>query len=461
VLCLYPYREDLKRGRYYPPLGLEIIARVVADHCEQIEVVDLRHESGVAVDFVRAETDMVCLSVNWDRDAEFVHEQIRAIPPEKFTVVGGRHATEAPEKWLNECPNIDILVRGDGEETIAEIARGEALEGIDGISYRRNGEIVHNSNRKYGTISNEIYPDRSLRRVRYALDFEGVDSGVAIDALAGSRGCPFNCKFCSFNLNPWGEKRPYSARSPESVVEELAGMDADLVIFTDDVFTHDTERVMAICDLIIQRGIKKRFVVNSRIEIARHMDVVRKMEQAGFVALLLGIESAQDKTLRAMNKGFDTAKIKEYFSKLRHTSMILHGYFILGCVGESEAEMLEIASFARQLGVDTLGLSPLRTMPHDGLKQLVAESPGYHISSSGFVYSDEISRDQLRDVRRAIWRRFYTPGHMLGLGWKFLRGRIVSLGTLARLLLAAARGEWARRKRKQARRKRRAHPHKS
>lgn len=455
-MCLYPYREDLKRGRYYPPVGLEIVARALRDHCAKIDVVDLRHERGVGVDFLREDTDLVCASVNWDRDIEFVREQINSVPAETFTVIGGRHATEDPEKWLAECPNVDVLVRGDGEEAIVEIARGDALESIAGISYRRGGEMVHNPNRRCGQISDEIYPDRSLRRYSYDLDFEGAGSGITVDAVAGSRGCPFNCRFCSFNLNPWGEKRPYSERSAESVVEELEKVDADLVIFTDDVFTHHPERAARIAELIVERGIRKRFVVNSRIEISRRMDVIRKMEKAGFVALLLGIESSQDKTLKSMNKGFDTAKIVERFDKLRHTSMILHGYFILGCIGETEEEMLEIAPFAHKLGVDTLGLSPLRTHPHDGLSQLVAETPGYHVSSSGFVYSDEISRERLREIRRKVWRRFYTPGHMLRLAWKFLRGGVFTPRMLLRVLLAAGRGELARRRRRRERRRQRS-----
>jgi radical SAM superfamily enzyme YgiQ (UPF0313 family) len=456
VLCVYPYREDLKRGRYYPPVGLEIIARALRPHCEAIDVVDLRHEGGVAADFLRPDTDLVCLSVNWDNDIEFVREQIRSIPPVIPTVLGGRHATEDPEKWLRDCPNVNALVRGDGEGTIAEFAAGEPLERIAGISYLREGQVKHNPNRRCRPLSDDLYPDRSLRRYRYAVDIEGASTGITIDALAGSRGCPFNCKFCSFSLNPWGEKRAYSARSPESVVDEIAEMDAELVIFTDDVFTHDPERVATICDLIVERGIRKRFVVNSRIDIARRMDVIRKMERAGFVALLLGIESAQDKTLRSMNKGFNTARIRERFDSLRHTSMILHGYFLLGAIGESEAEMLEIAPFARSLGVDTVGLSPLRTVPHDGLKQLVADSPGYHISKSGFVYSDDISRDRLREIRRMVWRRFYTAGHMMRLVWKFLRGGVLTPRIFVRLLWAGARGELARRRRRRAKRRRRA-----
>ncbi|MFC1764756.1 B12-binding domain-containing radical SAM protein [Planctomycetota bacterium] len=452
ALCLYPYCEDLKRGRYYPPLGLETVAAALAPFCEQLDIIDLRHETGIASDFVRAETDLVIISINWGRNTDFVREQIRLIPTDCFTVVGGRHATEAPETWLQDCPNIDILVRGDGDETIEEIAQGLPFEDIAGISYRQNGDLVHTNNRQYENIRNDIYPDRKRRRYRYNIDIEGVGTGVYTDSISGSRGCPFKCEFCSFNLNPWGEKCPYSSRSAKSVVDEIESMDADLVLFTDDCFNHEIDRVAEICELILKRGIKKQYIVNSRIEISKRMDVVRLMERAGFVALLLGIESAQDKTLKSMRKGFNTAKVLERFENLRKTKMILHGYFIFGCIGENEDEMLEIAPYARKLGIDTLGLSPLRTMPHDGLRDLVETTPGYHISSEGFIYSDEISRKSLKNLRRKIWRQFYTPGHILTLGWKLIRGGMVTPGLATRLLYAGARGELVRRGRKRAKR---------
>ena len=446
VLCVYPYRYDLKRARYYPPIGLEIIASVLRPFCSDIDVIDLRHEEGQAADFLRPETDLVCFSINWDRDPDFVREQIRSIGPGRLVVVGGRHATEVPEDWLRDCPNIDVIVRGDGEETISEIAQGRPLESIDGVSYRRNGEIVHTANRDPGPIRDDIRPDRSLRRARYEIDIEGVGTGITFDGIIGSRGCPFKCKFCSFSLNPWGKKRPYSARSPESVVDELAGMEADWVAFFDDIFTYDMDRAEAICDLIIKRGIKKHYMVNSRIEAAGRMDVLRKMEQAGFAVLLLGVESAHDKTLRSMNKGFDIATLERRFAVLRKSRMLLNGYFMLGCIGESEEEMLEIAPFARRLGLDTIALSPLRTVPHDGLRQLVADSPGYHVSPKGFVYSDAVSLHDLRRIRRAIWRRFYTPAHMLHLLWKSTRNGIFTPKTAARLVLASVRGWLLRRK---------------
>ena len=115
----------------------------------------------------------------------------------------------------------------------------------------------------------------------------------------------------------------------------------------DDLFTHDLDRVESHLRPDPGRGIRKRYFVNVRLEIARRPDVLRKMEQAGFSMLMLGVESAHDKTLRAMRKGFDVARIRKYFEVLRHSRMFLHGYFIVGCIGESRDDMLQIAPFAR------------------------------------------------------------------------------------------------------------------
>ena len=104
------------------------------------------------------------------------------------------------------------------------------------------------------------------------------------------------------------------------------------------------------------------------------------MERAGFAFLMFGIESTQDKTLRSMRKGFNIKQIREYCKGLRKTSMIRHGYFILGNIGETVPEMLEIPSFAPELGLDTIALSTLRAHPYSGLDELVANNPGYHIA---------------------------------------------------------------------------------
>jgi radical SAM superfamily enzyme YgiQ (UPF0313 family) len=427
VLCVFPYRKDLKKFRFIPPLGLEFIAKVIEPYAKVLDIIDLRYESKRTYAFLRPETDMVCFSVNWQRRVEFVREEIMSVPPDILTIIGGRHATEDPEGWLTSCPNVDAVVRGDGEEVMEDICKGVPFENIAGLSFRNGRGLIHNPVRKMGPLKDQLYPNRRLRRYTYEIELQNISTGVELDMFSASRGCPFNCTFCSFNFNPWGEKRNWSGRSPESIVEELAQVKAPIVGFTDEIFTHDMDRVERICDLILARGIRKKYVINARLEIARRPDVIRKMELAGFAMLLMGIESAHDKTLRSMRKGFNTAKIREYFEVLRDSSMILHGYFIVGNIGESVAEMEQIVPFAHELGLDTVNLTLLRNSPFSGLDEIVAQNPDYHITPTGKVYSDHCSIEELKQLRRKMSNEFYTKRQYLRILNKMRRSGLLKL----------------------------------
>jgi anaerobic magnesium-protoporphyrin IX monomethyl ester cyclase len=427
VLCVYPYRKDLKKFRFIPPLGLEFIGKVIEPYARVLDIIDLRYESKRTPDFLCPETDMVCFSVNWNRRVEFLREEIMSVPPDIFTILGGRHATEDPEGWFASCPNVDAVVRGDGEEVMEDLCKGVPLQNIAGLSFRKGNSIFHNPVRRLGAIKDQLYPNRSLRRYTYEVEVQNISTGVEMDIFSASRGCPFKCTFCSFNFNPWGEKRNWSGRSPESIVEELAQIKAPLVGFTDEIFTYDMDRVDRICDLILDHGIRKKYIINARLEIARRPDVIRKMELAGFAMLLLGIESAQDKTLRAMRKGFNTAKIREYFDVLRRRSLLLHGYFIVGNIGESVAEMKQILPFARELGLDTVNLSLLRNSPHSGLDKLVAQNPDYHFTPTGKIYSDHCSIEELKQLRHNLSKEFYTKRQHLRIQNKMRRTGLLKL----------------------------------
>ena len=436
VLCVYPYRRELNTAGFFPPLGLEHIAAVIEPYADRIDLIDLRKEKGRTRDFLQPDTDLLCFSVNWDRDAEFLRDEIRSAPADLFTLVGGRHATEDPERWLLDFPNIDAVVRGDGEEATEELCQGRPLEQIGGLSFRRDGQVQHNPIRALGEVRDDFHPNRALRRYTYEICVEQASTGLEVDAVASSRGCPYNCKFCSFNRNPWGGKRPWGARSPESVVEELAGIRAPIVGFADDLFTFDMDRVERICELLLARGVRKKYFFNARLEIAKHPRVLRKMARAGFVMALLGIESAHDKTLRAMGKGFNTKQIREYCSVIRQYPMLLHGYFILGCIGESAEEMERIVPFAHEIGIDTLGLSMLRASPHSGLEEIVEQNPGYHIAPGGKIYSDRCPLAELRKLRRRFNRQFYSARQVVQVLHKGHRiGAAEFLPTILRHLL--------------------------
>jgi len=436
VLCVFPYRRTRSSKTSFPPLGLEYVAAALRPHAERIDLVNFRHERTPGTQpFLRPETDLVCYSINWRTDLDLIRDDINALPPGVLTILGGRAATEGPRYWLKACPNVDAVVCGDGEQAMAEIAAGRDWSQIAGLARRGpDGRVIFNQPRANAPLDDNLMPARELRRHAYYLTSKGISTGIKVDQVAGSRGCPFHCKFCNFSINPWGVKRCWAPRSPASIVREIEQIEADLVLFVDDVFTYQPDRVAEICDLLVAKGIRKHYMANARLEIANRPDVLRKMEQAGFMALLVGVESTQDATLQSMGKGFTIRQVRERFEVLRKSQMVINAYFIVGNIGETEEQMLSTASFARSIGVDLIHVSRLRNEPYSGLSKVVAETPGYHIGAKGFVYSDDYSAQHIAELRKRIDRQFHSPWHVAGVLLKLWR--IMNWRMKARVLLA-------------------------
>lgn len=408
ILCVYPYKREMRALGFFPPLGLEYVASAIEDTVETVKIIDLRREDRPVTSFMDNDTDLVLISYNWNVENDFVEETIRSIPGDIAVVVGGRHATENAGELLEAISRIDGIARGDGEELARELVQKGISRDIAGLSFRERGRIVHNPNRVLASPKNGFYPNRKLRKYKYMVGRDGIQTKVQVDLMLGSRGCPYNCKFCDFKFNPLGQKRPWAVRTPESVVEEIKTIEAGVIAFADDIFTANMNWVEEVCDLLIKKGIKKKYIINTRLEVAKRPDVLKKMYRAGFMGFLIGIESAQDKTLASMAKGFDRAKIKAYFSVLRQFKFFYHCYFIIGNIGESREEIMDIAPFAHELGVDTLGLSILRASKYSPLKDMVADHPDYHIDEdSGKIYSDSLSLEALNQIRRDIHVSFY------------------------------------------------------
>jgi anaerobic magnesium-protoporphyrin IX monomethyl ester cyclase len=422
ALCLHPYFRDSHSGSLglavFPPVGLEYVAAAVEPHVDKLTFLDLRlpdplREPKRLRRFIQDEIDLLCLSVNWEYHFNEVCELINSLPSDITTVVGGKQATDYVEEVFEACPGVDIVVRGEGEESIIDIAKGKAFEDIDGISFRDKGRVIHNQNRPLPEIDSYQFPQRILRRQDYHMNVAGFAMrGEAFDIILTSRGCPYNCKFCTFNLNPLGQKRNYSVRSIDSVIEEIRQVSAGIVLIADENFFINPHRAKKICERIVAEGIKKRFLVQSRIEIYQHPDVLEAAERAGVKVFLLGIESPQDRILEQLNKGFDTAELRKAFQTLRKFPFYYHGYFIYGNVGETEAEMMQIPVFAKELGLDSITYQKLRIEKYSPLKELVESTPGYFIGDDSIVYSEELLRPGLKRIAKQITRKFYTPAQL-------------------------------------------------
>jgi len=428
ALFLNPYVEKSANNTMmlFPPTGLEYVATSAKGLVDEITLMDLRYEKELADpvrlrDFIQNEIDIVFVSLGWDRQIEEICELMNSFPSGMPLVIGGYTATEKVEELFKACPRIDIIVRGEGEKTTQEILKGVPLKEILGISFRQNNQIVHNANRSFSDIDEFPAPDRGLRRNSYDLAVNGVSlGGINFDAVLTARGCPFNCKFCTFNLNPLGQKRDYCERNVESVVDEIEGLKAQVVMFSDDNLFTNPARTEAICDLLLKRKIKKRYLAQARIDIAKHPRLLEKMVKVGFKALLVGIESPHDWVLKQLSKGFDQATIRKAFSVLRRYPIFFNGYFIYGNIGETEQEMLAIAQFAKEIGVDAISCNKLRIEKFSPLKELAEKTPGYHVTERGELYSDQFSHAALKKIGKKIKNSFYTPGRFVRILWKNL-----------------------------------------
>jgi magnesium-protoporphyrin IX monomethyl ester (oxidative) cyclase len=420
IICLYPYEKILPYYEFFPPVGIEYIAAAVRDLAEEVCLVDMRCEKNLP-GIVAGGADMFCVSVGWHYDVEDVYKVIRSLPEDVMTVAGGKYATENVEALFAACPNIDVIVRGDGEDTIRELITNGSPVDVPGLSYRRSGAIVHNPNRTLGPVNNDLFPDRTLRRYAYDIGYRKSRIGVGFDAISSSRGCPFHCKFCSFNFNPLGQKRSWSPRTPRSVINELRETTAKIVMFIDENFFADIRRAEEICDLIVKEKLQRIFVGQARATIGFHPELIRKMHAAGFRVIFVGIESTQDKTLKQLHKGFTIAEVRKSFEVLRRSGMFIHAYFIIGNIGETEEEMMQIVPFARELGVDTIALSRLRYEKYSAMADLLAGNPDYYVDERDCIVSRAYSGTEIKRIRRKIGREFYSAGHILSLFLKAVR----------------------------------------
>jgi len=415
ALALNPYFGDATALiGVFPPTGLEYIVASMKDLVGEVTLLDLRHESAyqdpkVLSKYIRDEIDLLCVSIRWESRFEEVCDFVSQLPREVCTVVGGYKATEEVECLFDRCPNIDMIVRGEGEEIIKQIVTGIPCKDIRGLSYRENGGIVHNEIHSLPDITRIPFPDRSLRKHHYRMAKFGIQiSSHTFDTVLTTRGCPFKCKFCTFSLNPLGQKRSYTERPVDSVIEELKTVTADVVLFSDDNFFTNPKRSEQLCDLIIENKIKKIFVVQARIDIAKHRHVLDKAQKAGFKVFLIGVESPHDRILNQLQKGITQQEVRDAFSILTQYDFYLHGYFIYGNIGETVEEMLYIPKFAKEIKLDSISFQKLRVEKFSPLKEVVEETPGYYYNRiGGSVYSDQYGRKELKQIRNGIRSEFY------------------------------------------------------
>jgi hypothetical protein len=413
-LFIYPYRTDpwIAFGKI-PPIGLEIVATAVKDFFECIEIIDLRFDEDLERSLEGAE--IVCISMPWGRergvagkpvkkyDIDFVYSVIDRIPSNRTLILGGTYAYESKDDLFRRFENLDILIKGQGEETLRELLKNGSPQNVAGLVYRHNGRVVENPDRPIGIIPG-LYPDRSLRKYEYRL------FGNRIDTIYTSHGCPYRCTYCEFEGLKW------HSRTAEDIFSEIEslGPDTKYVLINDNNFLEDPDRAIRLLDLMQQAGIGKTFWAQCRsTPIARRKDLVDRLNAMGFV-LAMGIESAQDHVLKWLRKGY-TKKINDMaLENLKRTSVVIQAYYIIGNHRETRDEMLDIIDYSHEGWIDFICMNRLRCYPHSQLAAIIENSEGIYVDKEDLrVWTDQVSKDELTRICKYVTKNFYLSRTLL------------------------------------------------
>jgi len=235
-------------------------------------------------------------------------------------VMGGSHVSFLPEESLQYA---DFCVRGEGEYTMLElidaIESGSGYGSIAGLSYRIGDEIRHNPPRELVQDLDALpFPDLSL--------IKGHEK-ISLTPIATSRGCPFNCNFCSV-IKMFG--RGYRQRSVDSVIEELRYLRPDTVFFYDDNFAGNRDRAKQLLERMLSEGLTPYWTAQVRVDIARDRELLALMKRSNCYILYIGLESVNPATLREFNKRQSVEEIVEAVRIIHEHGIMIHGMFVFG-----------------------------------------------------------------------------------------------------------------------------------
>ena len=272
---------------------------------------------------------------------------VKELDSDYLVVAGGIHATVLPDECLDNS-EVDIVVRGEGEKTLSEIVEciksDEDYYDREGISYKKNGTNVHNPDRKLIDIE-KIPP------FPYDLFDETFESYRDFGTVISSRGCPFDCTFCSQRAISGRRYRHLSVQRVLDEVELLVNKyNQTNIWFMDDNFLVKKERAFSLLGGIIKRGLHKKagFIAEMRGESVNY-EVLNKMKEANFQMVSIGMETGSQRLLDTLEKGEKVDDNVNAIKMANEVGISSSATFIFGLPTETREERLATARLARKI----------------------------------------------------------------------------------------------------------------
>ncbi len=422
---------EKERGTY-PPLGLLSIAAYIKQHASpatQIMVLDaiLEDMSDQQIEArVRVENpDVVGITTLTFTlpDVLAVVTIVKAIDNNIVTVLGGRHCDIYPVETA-ALAGVDFVISGDGEVAFAclldVLRQPEKQSTLPGLTFLREGALISNPPQLIEDIDALPFPARDLTAY---LDYRFFLSKKPVfTTLITSRGCPYGCTFCDECYSS------FRIRSARRVVDEILDCHQRLGIghffIFDSTFTVDRQRVIDICNLLVENGADITFDIRSRVDLVDE-EMLAALKDAGCVRIQYGIESGNDAILAGIEKGISVEQVKSAVTLTKAYGFEILGDFMIGLPGESEREIADSVELALNLPLDFVQISIAVPYPKTKLyEQFLLKNPSddYWLVFSqtpheGFqppYWEETFDRAALNNLLVRAYCRFYLrPSYMV------------------------------------------------
>ncbi|MFZ5515165.1 MAG: B12-binding domain-containing radical SAM protein [Candidatus Zhuqueibacterota bacterium] len=340
-----------------PRLGTLILGTIMKQKGWDVEVIVEENEE---IDFNRiASADIVGISTitSTAPRAYTIADQVRKMG---ITVImGGPHVTFLPDEALEHA---DFVIRSEGENALPAFIEawenGRNYSTIPNLSYLRDGKVIHNPIEKLNDNLDKIpYPDFSLIRTGIRKTF-----GYQIVPVQTSRGCPFDCEFCSVT-GMFGRKIRY--RSTENIIEELRQYDnpKNVIFFYDDNFTANRRRTKELLHAMIAEKFRFNWSTQVRADVAKDPEIIQLMHKAGCTTVFIGFESVDPASLKEMKKEQSVGEIKAAIQAFYKNKIHVHGMFVFGFESDTPSKMRETIGFVNKSHIGTVQFLILTPLP--------------------------------------------------------------------------------------------------
>ena len=382
-----------------PPLGLALLAAVLEKKGYSVRILDLTalglsdnaipqiiREEKPEIVGITAMTPTISSAIS-------VARKVKETSNSVLVVLGGAHASILPEETLQENSEIDVIVRGEGEKTIVELA--EAIEkgangfgSVLGVTYRTTSG-VRSSQSRPSILDLDALPFPAfhlLPQGKYRLHPPFGRKSPAMPILV-SRGCPYSCIFCSKSV--FGNK--YRNSSPSYIVTQIRLLIEKFGVkeikFYDDVFTLDRKWVMAICTELKNQGIDVPWTCETRVNLV-DTELLSNMRAAGCYMIAFGVESGDQEILNGLGKNVTLKQVVNAFESTHQVGISTVGYFMIGAPNETPETIQRTIEFAKRLNPDFVQFSIATPYPGTELNRIAAEKGCLPEEWDRYVYAD-------------------------------------------------------------------------